>query len=134
MGKKEERKKKKRKKKKKKKTTRRMRGSCERSAKFNPTLSTFPCSRKKNKKKPSLSWLSVYPIDVIKTRIQAGDTTPILNQVRELGVRGLSRGLGWCLLRAAPVNAVTFWVQDAAMKALRSDSFSSWLPGILRLN
>lgn len=52
-----------------------------------------------------LTWLSVYPVDVIKSRIQAGQAWSI----KELYYSGsLFRGMLPCLVRAFPVNAVTF--------------------------
>ena len=65
-----------------------------------------------------LTWLVNYPIDVIKSRIQADGTqgrhaySGFLDCGRQIyrseGVRGFKRGLGVTLVRAFPVNAVTF--------------------------
>ncbi|XP_018329478.1 solute carrier family 25 member 45-like isoform X2 [Agrilus planipennis] len=63
------------------------------------------------------SWACVYPFDVIKSRIQADNPTRlqyrgmvdcICKLYQRKGVTVFSRGLSVCLLRAFPVNAVTF--------------------------
>jgi solute carrier family 25 carnitine/acylcarnitine transporter 20/29 len=66
-------------------------------------------------------WLSCYPIDIVKTRMQ---TQPLENPLytstwdcvrkiyKQEGIRGFSRGLTPCLVRAYPVNAVTFIVYE----------------------
>ncbi|XP_044586764.1 mitochondrial basic amino acids transporter isoform X2 [Cotesia glomerata] len=63
------------------------------------------------------SWLFTYPIDVIKSRIQAdqngrykGSIDCLKKSVREDGVKCLFRGLNSTILRAFPTNAVTFTV------------------------
>lgn len=64
-------------------------------------------------------WLSCYPLDVVKSRIQLRDTpptgTPVQYIARELksivtesGVKGLFRGLSPSLLRSIPAAASTF--------------------------
>lgn len=68
-------------------------------------------------------WGPVLPIDVIKTRIQASSVeTTAAACAREIylqeGLRGFFRGMGPTLLRAAPVNAVTFLVFEWTMTAL----------------
>lgn len=70
-----------------------------------------------------LSWLLALPVDVVKSRIQAAplhappSQTRILHVTRQLyregGVPVFFRGLVPCLVRAAPVNAVTFAVFEA---------------------
>ncbi|XP_049753667.1 mitochondrial basic amino acids transporter isoform X5 [Elephas maximus indicus] len=65
-----------------------------------------------------MSWLSTYPVDVVKSRLQADGLrgTPrycgILDCVRQSyqaeGWRVFTRGLASTLLRAFPVNAATF--------------------------
>ena len=62
------------------------------------------------------TWAMVYPIDVIKTRIQTGpidvgrahETRQILSVgsriYKDVGIRGMFRGLGITLFRAFPVN------------------------------
>lgn len=64
-------------------------------------------------------WLSCYPLDVIKSRIQLRQTPPtgkpwkyITNEIRmviaESGITGLFRGLSPSLLRTIPAGASTF--------------------------
>jgi solute carrier family 25 carnitine/acylcarnitine transporter 20/29 len=60
------------------------------------------------------SWASIYPLDVIKSRLQAapgryaGFADCLRRSVRDEGWRVLTRGLSACLLRAALVNASIF--------------------------
>jgi len=66
----------------------------------------------------SASWIVIYPIDVIKTRIQAEGFQPVgryrnyAHCVRECleedGLRTFTRGLKTTVIRSIPVNAVTF--------------------------
>lgn len=86
----------------------------------------------------TLSWASIYPLDVIKSRIQMqqpsssspGATTPLLTTldrpytsirdcvVRSYRAEGLGvffRGLAPTVLRGFPVNAVTFWMYEWVM-------------------
>ncbi|EME30592.1 Mitochondrial carnitine/acylcarnitine carrier-like protein [Galdieria sulphuraria] len=67
-------------------------------------------------------WGTVYPIDVVKTRIQTdSDTLPkfrgIVDATRKIvqqeGLRGLYKGFLPCLARAFPANAVTFLTYEA---------------------
>lgn len=75
-------------------------------------------------------WASVYPIDVIKTRIQTdSDVKPryrgmvdcARQMVRAEGIGALYKGVGPCLARAFPANGVTFLVFE-------------WMRGILATN
>ena len=60
------------------------------------------------------SWASIYPLDVLKSRLQAspgryaGLWDCARRSVRDEGWGVLSRGLTACLLRAAVVNAAIF--------------------------
>ncbi|CDQ87463.1 unnamed protein product [Oncorhynchus mykiss] len=64
------------------------------------------------------SWLSTYPVDVIKSRLQADGVGGVYQytsiadcvrqSVRREGLRVFTRGLTSTLLRAFPVNAATF--------------------------
>ncbi len=73
-------------------------------------------------------WLSCYPIDVIKNRIQAApDRTPPVYRgmgdaaraiYGEAGVRGFFRGFVPCILRAFPANASCFVAFELAMRYL----------------
>ncbi len=69
-----------------------------------------------------LSWASIIPVDVIKTRIQNGFQGGSLECartiLREEGPKGLFRGAAPCLLRAFPVNACTFFVYEETMRAM----------------
>eukprot|EP00054_Salpingoeca_dolichothecata_P007802 m.44687 g.44687 ORF g.44687 m.44687 type:complete len:320 (-) comp17300_c0_seq2:28-987(-) len=73
-------------------------------------------------------WLSCYPVDVIKNRIQsAPDTSPPLYKnfrhaartiYQKEGVRGFFAGLGPCAVRAFPANAAAFFGFELAMRIL----------------
>ncbi|KAJ2782014.1 Mitochondrial carrier protein ymc2 [Coemansia javaensis] len=73
-------------------------------------------------------WLTSYPIDVVKSRMQtdgfgparayAGSADCVRKILARDGVRGLFRGLTPCLLRAAPANAATFVGFELALRAL----------------
>lgn len=77
------------------------------------------------------AWLVTYPVDVIKSIIQ---TTPIdtprghqdrsirhvaLTHMRKYGVSFFFRGLDTALIRAFPVNAVTFFVYEWALHLMQ---------------
>ncbi|CCF60260.1 hypothetical protein KAFR_0J01960 [Kazachstania africana CBS 2517] len=59
-------------------------------------------------------WLVVFPIDTIKTKLQASSTKQsMINATREIyssrgGIKGFFPGLGPALLRSFPANAATF--------------------------
>lgn len=72
-------------------------------------------------------WLGAYPIDVVKTRLQTDDLknklyTNSVQCAKQIylngGYRPFFKGFGVCLVRAAPANAVTFYVFEAAMRAM----------------
>ncbi|KAF9926857.1 hypothetical protein FBU30_003647 [Linnemannia zychae] len=77
-----------------------------------------------------LGWLSTYPTDVIKTRIQAQhDSLPRSQQFRgvwhctkhmyrEEGIRVFFKGVNATIIRAFPCNAATFLVYSLCMRAL----------------
>ena len=77
-----------------------------------------------------LTWASSYPLDVVMSRMQAhaalsrhgGTFRPLrwhfCEILRESGPLGFFRGLGPCLLRAFPVNAVIFVSYEQAMAVL----------------
>lgn len=77
----------------------------------------------------SLSWAIVYPIDVVKSRIQAlpyatrRHEQSILNVSRQVvlqhGVGGLFRGFGIAVFRACPVNAIIFPTYEVTLKILK---------------
>jgi solute carrier family 25 carnitine/acylcarnitine transporter 20/29 len=70
----------------------------------------------------AMSWLVVYPLDVIKTTIQTGtDTLPSSNcsitgvakiLYKKHGYRVFFKGLGTTVVRAFPVNGITFAVYE----------------------
>ena len=77
----------------------------------------------------SLSWAAIYPIDLIKSRIQALPLDCALqersimhvggNVVRQHGWMALYRGFGITILRAFPVNAIIFPTYEFTLSALR---------------
>mmetsp|Transcript_19140 Transcript_19140/g.37264 ORF Transcript_19140/g.37264 Transcript_19140/m.37264 type:complete len:91 (+) Transcript_19140:3-275(+) len=69
-------------------------------------------------------WIIIFPVDTVKTRVQARQasepTFKIMDCVRQMMKeepmgRAFTRGLGVCLIRAVPVNAVTFLTYEAVM-------------------
>lgn len=72
-------------------------------------------------------WLSVYPVDFVKSRIQTDDLdNPKYKNVRDVikktfkaeGIKGFFKGFTPTILRAAPANAATFYAFELAMRAL----------------
>nr|QKK35461.1 mitochondrial MC09 [Starmerella bombicola] len=73
-------------------------------------------------------WLSVYPIDVIKSRFQTDSLSPkdrrftsIMQCYRDTvanGYKGIFKGFTPTLLRAVPVNAITFLAFDYSRRLL----------------
>ncbi|KAI9302552.1 mitochondrial carrier domain-containing protein [Cunninghamella echinulata] len=74
-------------------------------------------------------WLTIYPIDVMKSKLQTDAFDPsqrkyhgVLDCARKTlaveGLGGFFRGIGPCLLRAAPCNAATFMGFEVAMRFL----------------
>lgn len=85
------------------------------------------------------SWSLALPMDCIKSVIQGSPLNTPASELRFFtvakriikdsgGVHGLFRGWKPCLLRAAPVNAVTFLVYDAILRAAAGTSFSASSP------
>jgi solute carrier family 25 carnitine/acylcarnitine transporter 20/29 len=73
-------------------------------------------------------WIPSFPIDVIKTKLQAdsikapkylGALDCARQTWRESGLRAFYKGFTPCFLRAAPVNAATFVVYEWASQALK---------------
>ena len=86
-----------------------------------------------------LSKTAVFPLDTVRKRLQVqgpmrekyvgGHKTPVYDRgvigtirmiVRREGTRGLYRGLGVSLIKAAPASAVTMWTYERALNVLRS--------------
>ena len=78
-----------------------------------------------------MGWISIYPLDVLRTRIMSGLTvapsdgsglvaTAVRECIRESGVHAFHRGIGPTLLRAAPVAGVVLPVYDVMYVWLRS--------------
>ncbi|KAI8876509.1 mitochondrial carrier [Backusella circina FSU 941] len=74
-------------------------------------------------------WFTIYPMDAIKSKLQTDGFTKetmryksVMDCARKImateGTAGFFRGIGPCLLRAAPVNAVTFMGFEMAMRVL----------------
>ncbi|KAI9179270.1 hypothetical protein H9P43_005933 [Blastocladiella emersonii ATCC 22665] len=71
-------------------------------------------------------WMSTYPADVLKTKIQSADRGTYKGMwdcakitVRAEGITGLWRGSMATIVRAFPTNAATFLVWHHAMEVLR---------------
>ncbi|XP_027122684.1 mitochondrial arginine transporter BAC2 [Coffea arabica] len=71
------------------------------------------------------SWISCYPLDVIKTRLQAQSSTKyggivdcFRQSVKEEGYRILWRGLGTAVTRAFVVNGAVFTAYETALRCL----------------
>lgn len=69
-------------------------------------------------------WVIIFPIDTMKTRLQTRQATEptyrIMDCARDMWKesprgRAFTRGLGVCLVRSIPVNAVTFLTYEAVM-------------------
>lgn len=72
-------------------------------------------------------WVTCYPFDVIKTKIQTGSLHPskhlsIAAVTKDIyktaGIKGFYRGFVPCIVRALPVNAATFTSYELAMRAM----------------
>lgn len=67
-------------------------------------------------------WSSIYPIDVVKTCMQSCTSLSCYSYpkiIRHLWkTNGYFRGIGPCLLRAVPVNAVAFCIYEFAQKKI----------------
>lgn len=75
------------------------------------------------------SWISCYPLDVIKTRLQAQSSTKysgiidcFRQSVKEEGYRVLWRGLGTAVTRAFVVNGAIFTAYETALRCLYTNN------------
>jgi solute carrier family 25 carnitine/acylcarnitine transporter 20/29 len=59
-------------------------------------------------------WIAIFPIDTIRVRVQANGFTV----KQAIDYRQFYKGIGPCLVRAIPVNCVTFWGYEMAMERL----------------
>lgn len=89
------------------------------------------------------AWVSTYPIDVIKSRIQADMTNKYSGfwdccrkSYQEMGVSVFTRGLGSTVIRAFPVNAATFGVVSLILRSCNvssdDDGSYDWSVYVLR--
>jgi len=89
------------------------------------------------------AWVSTYPIDVIKSRVQADMTNKYTGfwdccrkSYGEMGVAVFTRGLGSTVLRAFPVNAATFGVVSLILRSCNvpsdDDGSYDWSMYVLR--
>eukprot|EP00127_Corallochytrium_limacisporum_P000629 Clim_evm28s22 gene=Clim_evmTU28s22 len=77
-----------------------------------------------------ISWASIYPVDVMKSRMQvstsnAGFLECWRQAFAEGGIKLLYRGLGASMVRAFPLNAATFYGYNMAYRALMTASESA---------
>mmetsp|Transcript_24854 Transcript_24854/g.38310 ORF Transcript_24854/g.38310 Transcript_24854/m.38310 type:complete len:370 (-) Transcript_24854:287-1396(-) len=76
----------------------------------------------------ALTWLIVYPLDIIKTNIQTSSFTAPKNDIKiwnvgcsiaaKHGYRYLFRGMGITLIRAFPTNAIIFPVYESTLSSI----------------
>ena len=62
-----------------------------------------------------MSWLSTYPLDVIKTRQMENKTLSLYDSYK---IGSLWKGFSVCVIRAVIVNAVGFWSYRKTMDYL----------------
>lgn len=71
----------------------------------------------------ALSWVVVFPIDVVKSLVQrdALKNDPMTSKqlvrerFREMGIAGFYRGLSMQLLRSVPVHSLNFYVYESVL-------------------
>lgn len=59
-------------------------------------------------------WATIFPIDTVRVRVQANGFTV----KQAINCKQLYKGIYPCLVRAIPVNCVTFWGYEMAMEKL----------------
>lgn len=74
------------------------------------------------------AWLVTYPVDLIKSRVQADMTGKYSGFIdccrqsyQETGMKGFTQGLGSTLLRAFPVNAATFATVALVLRMMKAE-------------
>jgi solute carrier family 25 carnitine/acylcarnitine transporter 20/29 len=75
------------------------------------------------------SWLVVYPLDVIKSKVQTDISRQLYKSSwdcckqtwKEGGINALTRGIGFTLLRAAPVASVVLPIYEYSYKILQNN-------------
>merc|ERR550537_227012 len=74
----------------------------------------------------AVAWMVPYPFDTLRNRLSGGHHTSILSCVRDMyaqgGLGGFYRGVGYTLVRAVPVAAVTLPTYDLVLRQLRGGS------------
>lgn len=71
-------------------------------------------------------WLSCFPIDLMKSKLQSDswespkykNLKDCYNQTKKNGTAAFFNGIGPCLLRAVPANAVTFLVFEFVLNLM----------------
>ena len=67
-----------------------------------------------------LSWLLTYPMDIIKTQVQSGESRTIMQAISKMqrGQISSTAGVGFCLARAFITNGVGFVAYEEAMNLI----------------
>ena len=69
----------------------------------------------------SVCWLVSYPVDTIKTQYQTNINLTYHQIIRSLTWQGTWKGIGWCMMRSALVNAMIFPTYEYMMRFLSVD-------------
>lgn len=69
-------------------------------------------------------WISIYPLDLVKTRVQAGHSERPIAVAKSIlvteGIKGFYRGFTPCLMRAIPANASVWLGIDVVSRWMES--------------
>jgi solute carrier family 25 (mitochondrial carnitine/acylcarnitine transporter), member 20/29 len=75
----------------------------------------------------AISWILVFPLDVVKSLVQKEALTTtrsfsaiVTERYREFGIKGFYRGLPMQLVRSVPVHALNFYVYENVLHFCRS--------------
>jgi hypothetical protein len=75
----------------------------------------------------ALSWILVFPLDVVKSLVQKEALTTtrtfstiVKERYQEFGIRGFYRGMNMQLVRSVPVHAINFYVYENVLNFCRS--------------